>query len=464
MQNTVTLEKITALSKRRGFIYPSSELYGGLANTYDWGPYGAQLKKNIADYWWRFFVESRSDVLGLDASIILNPKIWEASGHTQSFSDAMVDCKQCKTRMRADHLIEEVTGQKVEGKAPEALTQIIIDNGIACPHCGAKDFTPVRQFNLLFETHIGILEESQSRAYLRGEIAQGIFVNYKNVIDSVRVPFPFGIAQMGKAFRNEITKGKLVHRTLEFDLMEFEYFVKQGDWEKLYDYWQKVMWQFVQNLGVDKAHLRWRKHEVFERSFYSSKTMDIEYLYPFGWAELFGLAYRSDYDLKNHMEKSGIDLRYEDKASGEKFIPHVIEPTFGLSRLTGVLLYNAYHEESVNDKTRVVMQFAPYLAPIKLAVFPLQKDDKLVSVAEAIFQDAKDHFACVFDNAGNIGKMYRRQDEIGTPWCVTVDYQTLEDQTVTLRDRDTLTQIRLNQKELVSFIKDKIAPPLLQKV
>lgn len=455
MNPHATLEKVTSLCKRRGFVYPSSEIYGGLANTWDYGPYGTQLKNNVRDLWWKTFVTSRDDMVGLDASIILNPIIWEASGHTKGFADAMVDCKQCKNRTRADHLIEDLLGIKVEGKPIEEINQIINENKIPCPTCGSRDLTDARPFNQLFETHIGIVPEHKSLAYLRGEIAQGIFINFKNIIDSMRVRIPFGIAQQGKAFRNEITKGKFIHRTLEFDLMEFEYFFnpQEQSWEELFTYWQKEMWSFALMLGIKEENLRWREHEDYERSFYSQKTMDIEYEYPFGFKEMFGIAYRTDYDLTNHIKHSGKDLSYTDPKTHEKYIPHVIEPTFGLSRLIGVLLFDAYTEEKVNDGIRVMLKFNPKIAPIKAAIFPLQKDEKLQTVAEKVYKDLKKKIPFIeYDNVGNIGKMYRRQDEIGTPYCITVDYQSLEDETVTIRDRDTMQQERIPIKKLETLI------------
>ena len=451
------MDKIVALCKRRGFIYPSSEIYGGMANCWDFGHYGALLKNNLRDLWWKKFVLERDDMIGLDASIFLNPKVWEASGHTTGFNDVLVECKNCHYRTRADLLIEDhLKNTKVEGLSVERLTQIIKENKLKCPHCGKADLTDGRKFNLLFETQVGILEGKKSKVYLRGEIAQGIFINLKNVIDTMRVKIPFGIAQQGKAFRNEITMGQFVHRTLEFDLMEFEYFVKSSDWEKYYEYWRKQMWSFTQEIGLAKDKLRWREHEEHERAHYSKKTMDIEYLYPFGWKEIFGIAYRGDFDLKNHSKHSGVDLSCLDQKSGERFIPHVIEPTFGLSRLVGAIIVNAYKEEIVNGKIRIYLNFNPEIAPIKIAVFPLQKDEKLSSTAKKIYSKLKTEFVTEFDDAGNIGKMYRRQDEIGTPFCVTVDYETLENNTVTVRDRDTMKQERINIDNLVSYISTKL--------
>lgn len=443
-----------ALCKRRGFVYPSSEIYGGLANTWDFGHYGTLLKNNLRDLWWKKFVLDRDDMVGIDASIFLNPKVWEASGHVASFTDALIDCKNCHFRARADHLIENnVKDIKAEGLSVERLTQLIKENNLKCPQCGKTDFTDARKFNLLFETSIGILEEAKSKAYLRGEIAQGIFLNFKNIIDTMRVKIPFGIAQQGKAFRNEITLGQFIHRTLEFDLMEFEYFIRPANWEKTFYYWKNEMWAFAQHIGIDEKHLRWREHEAHERSHYSKKTMDIEYQYPFGWKEIFGIAYRTDFDLSNHMKRSGQDLRYTDPITQEKFVPHVIEPTFGLSRLVGAIIADAYREEEVNGKTRVYLKLKSHLAPIAAAVFPLQKDEVLQTKASSVYKMLKKQYKTEYDDAGNIGKMYRRQDEIGTPLCITIDYDTVKDDTVTVRDRDTMQQERVSVDQLEAYFK-----------
>ena len=451
------MEEIVALAKRRGFIYPSSDIYGGLANSWDFGHYGTLLKNNIRDLWWKTFVLDREDMVGLDASIMLNAKVWEASGHVTGFTDSLIDCKNCHFRTRADHLIEnKVEGIKVEGLSVGELTRLVKEHGISCPKCGKKDFTDVRKFNLLFETKMGIIEGDKSTLYLRGEIAQGIFLNFKNVINTMRVSLPFGIAQQGKAFRNEITMGQFVHRTMEFDLMEFEYFIRPEAWEKTFEYWKEEMWKFTQSLGLKEKSLRWREHEEFERSHYSKRTMDVEYRYPFGWKEMFGIAYRTDFDLKNHMKNSGKDLSYSDPLTKETLIPHVVEPTFGLSRLTGIVLTDAFVKEEVNGKERFVLKLNPKIAPVKAAIFPLQKDEKLVLVARKLFASLKKQYVVEYDNRGNIGKMYRRQDEIGTPYCITVDYQTLEDRTVTIRERDTMKQERISM--------DKVADVVIKRI
>ena len=452
------MNDVVSLAKRRGFIFPGSEIYGGLANTYDFGPLGVELLRNILNHWWKYFVTHRSDMFGLDSSILMSPKVWEASGHTASFTDALIDCKTCRTRTRADHLIEDFTEkhgkeEKVEGKSPEELTALVADYQIPCPTCGGHDWTDVRSFNLLFETNVGIVEESQSLAYLRGEIAQGMFVNFKNVLNTMRPKLPFGIAQSGKAFRNEITLGNFVFRTLEFNLAEFEYFFdsEKQSWEELFEVWKKTMQEFAESLGLESKNLRWRTHSDEERSHYSTRTEDLDFQFPFGFKEMFGLAYRTDYDLRNHMEKSGVDLRYTDPYTQEKFIPHVIEPTFGLSRLLTIILMNAYFEDS--GKNRVVMKFPQVLAPYKVAVFPLVGNKEEISTkAKEVFNLLKGQVNTTLDERGNIGKRYFTQDEIGTFYCVTIDYQTLEDNTVTVRDRDTMTQERIEIDKLQTFL------------
>ena len=451
------MDNIIALAKRRGFFYPSSEIYGGLANTWDFGHYGVLLKNNLRDLWLKRFVLGKKDMIMVDTSVILNPPVWEASGHVTGFNDALVDCRNCKYRTRADHLIEaKLKDVKVEGLPVEELTEMIKTNKLKCPHCGSSDLTDVKKFNLLFETKIGMVEDSKSKAYLRGELAQGIFMSFKNVIDTMRVKLPFGIASQGICFRNEITLGQGVFRTLQFDLMELEYFIKPGDWEKTFETWKKEMWNWALELGLLKEKIRFREHEDFERSHYSKKTIDIEYQFPFGWKEMWGLAYRTDFDLKNHMKNSGVDLNYRDSKTNEKFIPHVVEPTFGLSRLLITILINAYHEEEVNGKKRTVLKLKPSLSPVKIAIFPLQKDDKLKIKALELFSDLKKTYICEFDDSGNIGQMYRRQDEIGTPFCVTIDYQTIEDETVTVRDRDSMKQERINISKLKEYLKVKL--------
>ncbi len=455
------MEKIVSLCKRRGFVFPGSEIYGGLANSYEYGPVGVELKRNIQDEWWNVFVRRRSDMVGLDSSIILHPKTWEASGHVTGLVDAMVECRKCHTRTRADHLIEDYFKKKdekisVEGKSDGDLDAIINENKIKCPTCGSFDWTPVRKFNLLFETHVGIVPEAQSKVYLRGETAQGIFVSFKNIVDSTRVALPFGVGQMGKSFRNEITKGNFIFRTLEFEQAEIEYFFNPEavDWRKLFEVWKNDLWKFVtENLGVKKTHLRWREHGDEERSFYSARTEDLEYEFPFGFKELWGLAYRTDYDLKRHMQYSGIDLSYTDPVTGKKFLPHAIEPAVGINRLMAMVLLDSYTE----DGDRIFLKLPPRLAPYKAAVFPLLKNKpELVEKARGIYEELKKDFMVVWDDRGNIGKRYYAQDEIGTPFCITVDFDTLEKGDVTVRDRDTATQERVPIDRLKEYIASRL--------
>lgn len=424
------LKKVTALAKRRGFVFPGSEIYGGLANTYDYGPLGSELLRNLRNLWWEFFVTRRENIYGLETSVLMNPKVWEASGHTASFTDTVKECKSCHQRQRLDLMV-----------------------GNNCPNCGASDWTEPKKFNLLFETKVGIVAENQSKVFLRGETAQGMFVDFKQVLDTLSPRLPFGLAQSGKCFRNEITQGQQVFRTLEFDLAEFEFYVIEKEWEKWFDYWQKEMEAFVKLLGVDQKKLRWRAHGKEELSHYSKRTEDLEYEFPFGFKEWFGCAYRTDFDLKNHMEKSGVDLRYTDPDTHEKFIPHVIEPTFGLSRSLLVLLIDAYHE----DKDRVVLKLAPQLAPYKVAVFPLLANKpELIKLARSIFGNLSKKMAVAWDDNGNIGKRYRRQDEAGTPWCVTVDFDSLKNKDVTVRDRDSMKQDRIKINQLNKYFEANI--------
>jgi glycyl-tRNA synthetase len=455
---TQDFQKIVALCKRRGFIFPGSDIYGGLANTYDFGPLGVEMLQNILNSWWRTFVRSREDMHGLDTSILMSPRVWESSGHTKNFTDVLVDCRNCQLRTRADHLIEdffEAKGEKVsvEGKTLDEMDRIIIGEKIPCPKCGNKAFTPVRKFNLLFETNVGIISTSQNKVYLRGEIAQGMFVNFKNVLDTMRPKLPFGIAQMGKAFRNEITLGNFIFRTLEFNLAEFEYFFNpdKTDVNGLFDYWKKEMEDFLIELGLDKSKMRWRVHAEEERAHYSTRTEDLEYQFPFGFKEVLGLAYRTDFDLKNHMEQSGTDLRYTDPETNEKFIPHVIEPTFGINRIFLALMSDAYNEDL--DENRVFLKLSKNVSPYIASIFPLVKNKpELVEKAQDIYSTLRKNFSVSFDSRGNIGKRYLSQDEIGTPFCITVDYQTLEDETVTIRDRDSKNQERIKISEIVNYL------------
>ncbi|OGH18844.1 MAG: glycine--tRNA ligase [Candidatus Levybacteria bacterium RIFCSPHIGHO2_12_FULL_38_12] len=450
--NNDLMEKISALVKRRGFMYPGSDLYGGLANTYDYGPMGAELLRNIRDLWWTEFIQKRGDIVGLDASLISHHKIWVASGHVASFADAMVDCKNCKLRVRADHLIEDVLEKNVEGTTVEELDKIIQDNKMLCPNCKKHEWTKVRKFNLLFPVQLGIVEGEQGYGYLRGETAQGIFINFKNVVDSTRVRLPFGMAQLGKSFRNEITPGKSVFRTVEFEQGEIEYFFnpQNQNWEVLFEQWKKAMWEFVVGkLEINQQNLRWRTHGDKERSFYSKRTEDLEYNFPFGFKELWGLAYRTDYDLRQHIQYSGKDLHITDPITNEKIIPHVIEPAVGINRILLMILCDGYTEEN----NRIYLRITPKLAPFKAAVFPLvaNKED-LVDKAKSVYDELKVHFMIAWDDRGNIGKRYASQDEIGTPFCITIDYQTLENNSVTVRFRDTGEQKRINISEIKDYL------------
>jgi len=461
-----TMEKIAALSKRRGFVYPGSDIYGGLANTWDYGPLGAELKRNVKELWWRTFVHRRRDIVGLDAGILMHPKVWEASGHVAGFNDPMVDCRTCKSRFRADHLIEERIGGHAEGKSPAEMTAIIQGAGLKCHVCGNATLTEARQFNLMFKTAIGPVEETGTIVYLRPETAQAMFIQYKNVVATSRVKLPFGIAQIGKAFRNEITPGNFIFRLLEFEQMEIEYFVKPPQWAEAFEEWLSQMHGWLRLLGVDAGHVRVREHDPDELSHYSSRTVDFEYHFPgpMGWKELYGLAYRTDFDLRQHQEHSGEDLTYFDQTDNSRYLPHVIEPTFGVDRTCLILLLDAYDEEEtvdVNGKadTRIVLRLHPRIAPYKAAVLPLMKKPELAEPAHRLFDRLVEETGALieYDETGNIGKRYRRQDEIGTPFCFTVDYETLDDHAVTVRDRDDMSQQRLPIAEVAAWLKGRIA-------
>ncbi len=454
------MEKVVSLCKRRGFIFPACEIYGGLANAYSYGPYGAQLKKNIKDAWWKKFVEEREDIVGLDGPILLHPKLWEASGHTTGFNDAMVDCKACQKRFRADHLVEELTGKDLEGDL-KAMSEALV--GQKCPQCGKSDWTEVRTLNMMFKTEMNGINEP---IYLRPETAGAIFADFKSVVDSCRVKVPFGIAQIGKAFRNEIVARNFIFRVREFEQMEIEYFIDpEVEWEPLFEAWLKNQEEFFTSIGVDMKKIVRFEHSKEKLSHYSRKTVDLEFEYPFGQSELCGLAHRGDFDLSQHAKFSGSDLRYSDpNDNAKKYIPHVLEPSFGLDRALLAVLCSAYKEETIagedgkESETRVVMKFAPKIAPIQIAVFPLLKNKPaLVDKAKEIFGALKKNWSCEFDDNGNVGKRYRRQDEIGTPYCVTIDFDTIEkDNTVTVRDRDTMKQERINIEELTKYFEEKI--------
>ena len=452
--NTVPLEKIVSLSKRRGFIFPACEIYGGLANSYSYGPYGVELKNNIKALWWKKFVQEREDIVGMDGPIILHTKLWEASGHVGGFNDAMVDCKKCKKRFRADHLVKELTGNDMEGD-PEGMTKILQEENLKCPECGASDWTEARNISMMFKTEMNGVEGS---VYLRPETAGAIFVDYKNILDSMRPKLPFGVAQIGKAFRNEIVARNFTFRIREFEQMEIEYFIDpEIEWEPLFNEWLEKQKEFFLELGAKEENLRPYEHPKEKLSHYSKKTIDWEYNFSFGWGEISGLAHRGNFDLTQHTKFSNEKLDYFDPKTNKHFIPHVLEPTFGLDRAILTALVAAYNEEGEGDNIRTVLKFPYKIAPIKMAVFPLLKNKpELVKKAKEIFNDLSKNYMCEFDDNGNIGKRYRRQDEIGTPFCVTVDFDTLEkDESVTIRDRDTMEQERVKISELEKYFQEK---------
>ncbi|MCK4386700.1 MAG: glycine--tRNA ligase [Candidatus Pacebacteria bacterium] len=446
------MEKIVSLCKRRGFIYQGSEIYGGLGGTYSCGPLGAELKNNIKQLWWKKFVQDRSDIVGMDGPILLHPKLWEASGHTAGFRDALVDCKECKKRFRADHLVADALGQDLEGQN-EQMSELIKKEKIKCPNCGKTNWTAVQDFNLMFKTQINSIEED---VYLRPETAGAIFIEFKNILDSTRMTLPFGIAQIGKAFRNEIVAGHFIFRLREFEMMEIEYFIHpQTDWPPLFENWLKQQEEFIMELGARKEDLRRFEHPKEKLSHYSRKTVDIEYKFPFGFKELFGLAHRGDFDLTQHSKFSNEKLEYFDQEKNERFIPHILEPTFGVERSLLVAILSAYTEEEVAGEKRIVLKFPKHIAPVKVAILPLSKKEELTRPAQEIFDNLKSEFVCQYDETQSIGKRYRRQDEIGTPYCVTYDFDSLDDKSVTVRDRDTMKQDRLKIPELKDYLKEK---------
>ena len=451
------MEKLIAHAKNNGFVYQGSEIYDGLANTWDYGPLGVELKNNIKRAWWKRFIQESPYNVGIDSAIFMNPRVWEASGHIGNFNDPLIDCKQCGKRHRADKLIEAYDpNMHADGMEPEEMMAYIREHHIACPDCGGHDFTDIRKFELLFETSMGVVKDAKSTVYLRPETAQGIFVNFKNVARTTRKKDPFGIGQIGKSFRNEITPGNFIFRTREFEQMELEFFTKPDTDLEWFSYWRSACMNFLKDLGLKEENLRFRDHEQKELSFYSKATTDIEYLYPFGWGELWGIADRTDYDLNRHMEYSKKDLTYLDPTTHDKYVPYVIEPSVGADRLFLSIIADAYDEEELEGgDTRIVMHLHPALAPIKVAVLPLTK--KLSEKAEAIYADLSVDFNTEYDVSGKIGKRYRRQDEIGTPLCVTVDFDTLEDEAVTVRDRDTMKQERVKIADLKDYIAQRVA-------
>ena len=456
-----TMEKIVALAKNRGFVYPGSEIYGGLANTWDYGNLGVELKNNVKRAWWQKFIMESPYNVGVDCAILMNSQTWIASGHLGGFSDPLMDCKQCKERFRADKLIEDYNDAhgiqmegSVDGWSQEQMKQYIDDNNICCPSCGAHDFTDIRQFNLMFKTFQGVTEDAKSTVYLRPETAQGIFVNFKNVQRTSRKKVPFGIGQIGKSFRNEITPGNFTFRTREFEQMELEFFCKPDTDLEWFAYWKEFCINWLRSLGIKDDELRARDHSPEELSFYSKATTDLEYLFPFGWGELWGIADRTDYDLSQHQKVSGQDMSYFDDETKERYIPYVIEPSLGADRVTLAFLCAAYDEEEIGEgDVRTVLHFQPAIAPVKVGVLPLSK--KLNEGAEKIYTELSKYFNCEFDDRGNIGKRYRRQDEIGTPFCITYDFDSEEDHAVTVRDRDTMEQVRVPIAELKDYFAEK---------
>ena len=459
MKNTEkTMEKIVALCKGRGFVYPGSEIYGGLANTWDYGPLGVELKNNIKDAWRKKFVQENKYNVGLDSAILMNPQTWVASGHIGGFSDPLMDCKECKTRHRADNLIEDFDGTNVAGWSNEQMMDYIKEKGIPCPNCGKHNFTDIRQFNLMFKTFQGITEDSKSELYLRPETAQGIFVNFANIQRTTRKKIPFGVAQVGKSFRNEITPGNFIFRVREFEQMELEFFCMPGTDLECFDYWRSFCKNFLLSLNIKEENLRLRDHSPEELCFYSKATTDFEYLFPFGWGELWGVADRTDYDLTQHINTSGKSLDYFDPETNERYIPYVIEPSLGVERLFLTIVTEAYDEEDIGTPekpdVRTVMHFHPALAPFKACVLPLSK--KLAEPAGEVFEKLSKYYSVDYDETGSIGKRYRRQDEIGTPFCITYDFDSAEDGCVTVRDRDSMEQERVKIDEIVDYIAKKI--------
>ena len=457
MPNKFSFETITQHLQNAGFVFQGSQIYGGLSNTWDYGPLGSEMKRNIRNLWWKKFVQESPTNVGIDSAILMNPKVWEATGHVSTFNDPMVDCKACKARHRADELIKsEYPDVDVDGMTFEQMDAFIKEHAMTCPVCGKSDFTPIRKFNMMFKTHIGVTDDASSVVYLRPETAQGVFVNFKNVQRATRKKLPFGICNTGKSFRNEITPGNFTFRTREFDQCEMEFFCKPGTDLEWFAYWKEYCRKFVDSLGVKDENLRYRDHEPAELAFYSKATTDVEYLFPsLGWGEILGVADRTDYDLKRHMDFSGQDLTYFDPETNEKYIPYCIEPSMGLDRLFLMVAVDSYDEEELaNGDKRVVMHLKPALAPYKVAVLPLSK--KLNEGALEIANSLNKHFSICYDETGSIGKRYRRQDEIGTPYCICVDFQTAEDHMVTVRDRDSMEQERIAIADLKVYLENKI--------
>ncbi|ENQ3080207.1 glycine--tRNA ligase [Bacillus cereus] len=454
-----SMEQIVNLAKHRGFVFPGSEIYGGLANTWDYGPLGIELKNNVKKAWWKKFIQESPYNVGLDAAILMNPKTWIASGHVGNFNDPMIDCKKCKARHRADKLIEDALEAKgiemiVDGLTFDQMAGLMKEHEVKCPDCGSEDFTEIRQFNLMFKTFQGVTESSTNEIFLRPETAQGIFVNFKNVQRSMRKKLPFGIGQIGKSFRNEITPGNFTFRTREFEQMELEFFCKPGDDLEWFTFWRNTCKNWILALGMNEESIRLRDHGEEELSHYSNATTDIEFKFPFGWGELWGIASRTDFDLNRHMEHSTEDFNYVDPQTNERYVPYCIEPSLGADRVTLAFLCDAYEEEQLENDSRTVLRFHPALAPFKAAILPLSK--KLSEGAQEVFAEIAKDFMVDFDETGSIGKRYRRQDEIGTPFCITYDFDSVEDKAVTVRDRDTMEQVRMPISELKGFLEKKI--------
>ena len=450
-----TMEKVVALCKTRGFIFPGSEIYGGLANSWDYGPLGVEFKNNVKKAWWKKFVQECKYNVGLDSAIIMNPEAWVASGHVGGFSDPLMDCKDCKTRHRADQLIEAQSDASPSGWTNDQMMEFITENGISCPNCGSKNFTSIRQFNLMFKTFQGVTEDAKNEIYLRPETAQGIFVNFANIQRTTRKKLPFGVGQVGKSFRNEITPGNFIFRIREFEQMELEFFCKPDTDLEWFNYWKDACKNWLLNLGIREENIKMRDHDPEELSHYSKATTDIEFLFPFGWGELWGIADRTNFDLKQHMDHSSKSLEYFDPETNEKYIPYVVEPSLGADRVTLAFLCDAYDEEEVGEgDVRTVLRLHPALAPFKACILPLSK--KLNDKATEVYSTLAKEFMVDYDDAGSIGKRYRRQDEIGTPFCITYDFDSENDGCVTVRDRDTMQQERIKIEDLVEFIRAKL--------
>ncbi|MGA0875355.1 MAG: glycine--tRNA ligase [Bacilli bacterium] len=453
--NPITFDQLVTHLMSTGFVYQGSEIYGGLSNTWDYGPLGVELINNLKKTWWKRFVQESPLNVGMDSAILMNPRVWEATGHVSTFNDPLVDCKNCKTRHRADQLIAAAKPDLDISKIPtNDLGKVLKEEKIACPKCGSHDFTDIRQFNMMFKSHIGVVEDAKTVVYLRPETAQGVFVNFKSILRTTRKKIPFGVANVGKAFRNEITPGNFTFRTREFSQMELEFFCKPGTEGTWYTYWQQACMQYLTSLGIRKENLRMREHSKEELAFYSKGTSDIEYAFPFGWGEVWGIASRTDYDLKQHMQFSKEDLNYLDPETNEKYVPYVIEPSLGVDRLALMVLSDAYQEEVLEKDTRIVLRLHPAIAPYKIAILPLSK--QLNEKAQEVMTILSKHFMVTYDEAGSIGKRYRRQDMIGTPFCVTVDFDTATDQSVTIRDRDSMKQLRMPIDDLIRYFNVKL--------